>query len=135
MKKFLSAKYSAGAFNVGIMLLRVGLGVLLLSHGYDKMIKFDTLSQKFMNFMGLGSTVSLALLVFAEFFCSIFLILGLFTRLAVIPIIIAMFVAFGVAHHFHLFSDGEKAFLFLLTGITILLCGPGRISIDGIMKK
>ncbi len=66
MKKFLSTKYSAGAFNVGMLLLRVGLGILLLSHGYDELIKFESLQQKFMNFMGLGSTVSLALVVFAE---------------------------------------------------------------------
>ncbi|CAN5227623.1 DoxX family protein [soil metagenome] len=135
MKKFLSTKYSAGAFNVGMLLLRVALGILLLSHGYDKLIKFESLQQKFMNFMGLGSTVSLALVVFAEVFCSIFVILGLFTRLAVIPIIIAMFVAVAMAHNFQIFSNGEKPFIFLICGIAILFCGPGKISIDGAMKK
>jgi putative oxidoreductase len=85
--------------------------------------------------MGLGSTTSLVLIIIAEFFCSIFLILGLFTRFACIPIIIAMSVVVFSVTHGHIFSDGEKATLFLIATITILFCGPGRISVDGMIKK
>ncbi|MEO7961558.1 MAG: DoxX family protein [Ginsengibacter sp.] len=135
MKKFLSTKYSAAAFNFGMLILRVGLGLLVASHGYDKLVHFNKYAQHFMNFMGLGSSVSLALVVFAEFFCAIFLILGLFTRLTVIPIIIVMTVALFQAHKGLIFTGGEKAAMFLFCGITILLCGPGRISIDGTISK
>ena len=87
-----------------------------------------------MNFMGLGSTLSLGLDIFAEFFCSIFLVLGLFTRLAVIPIIIVMLVAFVKVQHSDFFV-GEKEVLFLISSIVILFCGPGRISVDGMVNK
>ena len=36
MSKLLSTKYSAGAFNFGMFVLRVTLGLLLVSHGYAK---------------------------------------------------------------------------------------------------
>jgi Predicted membrane protein len=135
MRKFLSTKYSAGAFNFGMLILRLGLGVLMLSHGYGKLVHFNGMRASFINFLGMGSTLSLALDIFAEFFCSIFVILGLFTRLAVIPILIAMSVALIKAHHGDIFGAGERAAIYLACTITILFCGPGRISLDGIIGK
>ena len=91
MKKLLSTKYSASAFNIAMLILRAGLGGLMLPHGYDKLTNFAANREGIINFLGLGPNISLALLIFAEFFCSLFLILGLFSRLVVIPLIIAIF--------------------------------------------
>lgn len=135
MKKFLSIKYSASAFNLAMFLLRLGVGALLLYHGYDKLVHFANYQKHFVSFLGMPASVSLSLSIFAEFFCSIFVALGLFTRLAVIPIVIQMLVALGKAHHFDIFNTGEKATLFLVGAIVILLCGPGRISVDGVINK
>lgn len=135
MRRILSTKYSAGAFNLAMLLLRLGVGVLVASHGYSKLIHFNETKGHFMNFLGMSPTVSLALVVFAEFFCSMFLILGLFTRLAVIPIIIVMLVALFKAHNGQLFAEGEKAAIYLAGSLAILLCGPGKISVDGMIGK
>ena len=135
MSKFLSTKYSAGAFNFGMLVLRVVLGLLVASHGYTKFVKFSTLRYKFMNFMHLGSTVSLSLIIFAELLCGTLLILGLFTRLACIPVIIAMSVVVFIASNGHIFAEGERGMMYLAATITILFCGPGRISVDGMMRK
>jgi putative oxidoreductase len=135
MKRILSTKYSPAAFNFAMLVLRLGLGVLMLHHGYGKLVHFNEMKGNFVNFLGMGSTVSLTLDIFAEFFCSIFLILGLFTRLAVIPILIAMSVALFKVHHFQLFDVGERAAIYLACSITILFCGPGKISVDGMIGK
>lgn len=135
MSKFLSTKYSAGAFNLGMFILRVVLGLLVASHGYAKLIKFSSLRYRFMNFMHLGSTTSLSLVIFAELICSIFLILGLFTRLASVFIIITMFVVVFVASHGNIFDQGERGAIYLAATIMILLCGPGKISVDGMIGK
>ncbi|MDQ2863396.1 MAG: DoxX family protein [Bacteroidota bacterium] len=135
MNKILSTKYSAGAFNFAMLILRVGVGILVASHGYDKLVHFSAMKNHFMNFMGIGSTLSLTLVIFSEFFCSIFLILGLFTRLSVIPIIIGMSVALFKAHHGDMFGAGERAAIYIIALIAILFCGPGRISIDGAVGK
>lgn len=135
MSKFLSIRYSVGAFNFGMLVLRVVLGLLVASHGYTKFVQFNTLRYKFMNFMHLGSTVSLCLIIFAELICGILLILGLFTRLACIPIIIGMSVVVFIAANGHIFAEGERGMMYLAATVTILFCGPGRISVDGMMRK
>jgi putative oxidoreductase len=135
MNRFLSTKYSTGAFNFGMLVLRVVTGILLMSHGYSKLVQFSSLRFKFMNFMNIGSTASLSLIIFAEFFCGLLLILGLFTRFACIPIIIGMSVVVFIAANGHIFSQGEKGAFYLAATITILFCGPGKISVDGMIGK
>ncbi len=135
MKKLISTKYTTGSFNFGMLMLRLGLGILLLHHGYDKLVHFNTMKDHFTNFLGMGSTLSLTLDIFAEFFCSILVILGLFSRLAVIPIAIAMSVALFSAHHLDVFATGEKAAIYLVCAITLFFCGPGKISVDGMIGK
>ncbi|MGB4845434.1 MAG: DoxX family protein [Ferruginibacter sp.] len=135
MRKLLSTKYSAGAFNAAMLILRLGSGVLMMNHGYGKLMKFSTLQHKFMNFLGLGSTITLSLVIFAEFFCALFIILGLFTRLAVIPLIIVMAVALFKAHNSEFFGDGEMAALYLAAYLALLFVGPGKISVDSMIGK
>lgn len=135
MNKLFSTKYSAAAFNVAMLILRVGMAGLMLPHGYDKLVKFAEYKSKFINFLGIGTTASLALVIFAEFFCSFLLIIGLFSRFACIPLIIAMSVALVKAHNFDVFGDGGHATMFIIAFTTILIVGPGRISVDGALGK
>lgn len=135
MKKLLSTKYSAGAFNTAMLLLRITVAVLMLGHGYDKLIHFTEKHGQFMNFMHMGSTLSYSLVVFAEFFCSLLLLIGLFTRLATIPLIINMSVAIVIAHKGDVLGDGELAALYLGAYIVLLLLGAGRASIDSMIGK
>ncbi len=134
MKKLVSIGYTTAAFNLAMLILRAGAGVLIMKHGYDKLVHFADMKTKFINFMGIGSTMSLSLTVFAEFFCGIFLIIGLFSRLVTIPLIINMSVALYKAHHGDVFGVGEKPALFLLCFIIVLLCGPGKASVDGLIR-
>ncbi|MEP7237761.1 MAG: DoxX family protein [Ferruginibacter sp.] len=135
MRKLLSTKYSAGAFNAAMLFLRLTVGILMMMHGYDKLVHFSQYQTKFMNFMGMGITTSLALIVFAEFFCSIFLILGLFTRLAAIPLIIATCVMVFKAHNGDVFGDGQTASLYLISYVVLLFVGAGKVSVDGMISK
>ncbi len=135
MKKLLSIKYSAAAFNIAMLILRVGAGILFASHGYTKLIHFQERSAKFMNFLGMGSTTSLVLVIFAEFFCSILVILGLFTRIALIPILITLLVIIIKAHPYEFFGKGELPTLFFLVFLTLFMVGPGKASIDGLINK
>ena len=135
MKKLLSTKYSASAFNIAMLILRVGMGGLMMPHGYDKLVHFATYKKDFLNLFGIGSSLSLALVVFSEFFCSLFLIVGLFSRLVVIPLIFGLCIALFKAHNGDIFGDGEHAALFITGFLVILLVGPGKISADGLMLK
>jgi putative oxidoreductase len=135
MKKLFSTKYSAGAFSTAMLFLRLGLGILIMHHGYGKLTHFSEIQNKFMNFLGLGTTVSLALVVFAEFFCALFLVLGLFTRLAVIPLLITMCVIVFKVQQGDVFGNAETAVLYGTGFLVLLLVGPGRVSIDSMIGK
>lgn len=135
MKKLMSIQYKPMAFNTGMFVLRVTLGILMMSHGYDKLIHLNEYKVDFMNFMGLGSTGSLLLVIFAEFFCALFIAIGLFTRIVAIPIIIAMCVAVFQVNQLDFFGKAELGTLYLAGMIVLLLCGPGKASVDGIAGK
>ena len=135
MRKLLSTRLSGSAFNLAMLVLRVGVATLMIPHGYDKLMKFAEYKNKFVNFLGLGGATSLALVIFAEFFCAIFILMGLFTRFATIPLIISTAMATFKAHNGDIFGKGELTMLFLIAFITILIAGPGKISVDGAIWK
>ena len=131
---FMKGKGQMIAFALGLLVLRLVFGLTLaFGHGLGKLTQFEEMSGRFMDFMGLGSSTSLALCIFAEFFCALALALGLFTRLAVIPLIVNMSVAFFIAHGGDPFQKKEMALLFLGAFVAIFLAGPGRFSLDGLI--
>lgn len=135
MKKLFSIKYSDNGVSFAALLLRVAMGSLMLPHGFSKLMSFASNSTKFFDPFHIGSTASLSLAIFAEVFCAAFVILGLFTRFACIPLIIDMTVALWYAHHWQVFGDGEKVALFLSGFLALLFIGPGKVSLDRFIGK
>jgi putative oxidoreductase len=125
LKKLFYHSYSPVAFNIAALILRIVFGLLMLPHGWDKLSHFAEKKHKFMNFLGLGSSLSLGLATFAEFFCSILLILGLFTRLATIPLLVTIFVILNL-HHWQFYGPNELEPAFLAAFLAILLFGPAN---------
>jgi|TARA_R110002096_G_scaffold34114_5_gene97671 putative oxidoreductase len=124
------------ALDLGLLLLRVGTSLMLVSHGWSKVIHFSERLNSFADPIGLGPAVSLQLVIFAEFFCAIFLILGFMSRIILIPMIINMAVITFFVHASSGFDKQELPLIYLLVFIVLLLLGPGKISLDGkILKK
>jgi len=134
-KIFAPGNYS-NKINFSLLFLRVTSGIFMLTHGVGKLTKLiEGGTIKFADPFGIGSEASLVLVVFAEFFCSIFLILGIATRISAIPLIITMLVAGFISHAGDPFAVKEKAFLFLVIFITTLITGAGKYSIDNFIYK
>ncbi len=123
------------AHDLGLLFLRIVSGAVMLTHGYPKFQKVLQGNLKFGDPIGLGEVPSLYLSTFAEFLCAILVIVGLYTRLSLIPLIINMSVAFFIAHSADDFGTKEKSLLFLGMFIVIFLTGPGRFSIDNRLNK
>lgn len=122
--------YSTRA-SLGILALRIGVGAsMMMGHGWGKLSSFGTMSTKFADPFGLGPTVSLGLAVFAEFFCSLLVMTGTFTRLATVPLIVTMLTAFLIIHGADPFPRRELALMYLIPYVTLFITGPGRYSID-----
>lgn len=118
------------ASDLGLLLLRIVSGGGLLTHGYPKFQKILAGSTQFGDPIGLGQATSLYFSTFAEFVCSILIVMGLFTRLATIPLIINMAVAFFIVHAADDFGKKEMPLLYLGMFLVLFFTGPGRFSLD-----
>lgn len=117
--------------DLGLLLLRLFTGLtMLFSHGWRKMMNYQDISDSFPSVLGMGPELSLSMAVFAEVFCAALLALGLFTRLALVPLIITMLVAVFIIHADDPFNKQEFGLLYLLPYITLFLTGPGKYSLD-----
>ncbi|MCB0308612.1 MAG: DoxX family protein [Bdellovibrionales bacterium] len=122
--------------DIGLLILRLSFGgIMLFSHGLGKLLKFSALKGTFPDPLGVGSTLSLSLAVFAEFFCALFVVLGILTRPALVPLMITMIVAAGIIHGADPWSKKEMAVLFLTGYLSLWLTGPGRFSLDFMIRK
>ena len=116
----------------GLTLIRVLVGSFMIYHGSEvfspeKMndyakwltdIKFP--SPSLMAYLGKG----------IEFAAGILFLLGLFTRLAIIPLVITMLIiAFGMGNG-KIFMDDQHPFNFVLLFLVTFFTGPGRYSLD-----
>lgn len=135
MKRLLSTACSETSFNIAVLLIRVTFGLLLLiNHGIDKLKHFAERQNSFPDPIHIGHMPSLMLALFAEVFCAVFLILGLFTRIMAIPVVITFaIVVFMVNKGYS--GNSEIGVLYLAGFFSILLMGPGKYSIDGAMGK
>jgi putative oxidoreductase len=102
----------------------------MLTHGIPKFQKLISGNLEFGDPLGIGSTPSLFLAIIGEFVCPLLVIIGFKTRWSAMPTVITMAVAAFIVHGADPFKDKEKALLFLILFITIILLGPGKYSID-----
>ena len=116
--------------SMGLLLLRVGIGALMLVHGIAKIQGFSETSTAFPDPIGLGSKFSLIMAIGAEVGCSILLISGIASRLAAIPLAFTMIVALFIVHSADPWKVKELAAVYLLVYVTLILTGPGRFSFD-----
>ena len=108
-----------------LLAVRIIFGILLMNHGIQKWSSFQELSTVFPDPLGIGSPLSLGLAIFGELVCSMAFIIGFLYRLAMIPMIFTMIVAF--------FAVKELAFIYLVVFILMYIAGPGKFSIDHII--
>ena len=114
----------------GLLFLRVGSAILMLTHGIPKFQQVIQGNFEFGDPLGIGAAPSLVLATIAEFVCSFLIIIGFKTRWATVPIILTMLVALFIVHASDPFGIKEKALLFLVSFISVLLLGPGKYSLD-----
>ena len=130
MKKIFQTRINPNATHFALLLLRLAAGGFMLTHGYGKLQRLLAGEFQFGDPIGLGPEVSLVLAVFAEFVCSLLVMLGLGTRLATVPLIVTMVVAVFIVHGADPFGRKELALLYLVSYVVLLLSGSGKFSVD-----
>jgi putative oxidoreductase len=119
--------------DLGLLWLRVLMGLAMASHGYAKVfggqVKF--LIEGLPN-MGFPMPVVFAwLAALSEFVGGLFIAIGLFTRVSSLFVFVTMCVAFFIAHAHDPFQVKELAYLYGAVAGAFIFTGAGRYSIDG----
>jgi len=125
--------YSEETVALGLLVLRVGIGIAFVIHGFPKLFMGGAVGlSKGLAATGIpGGVVAAYLAGSAEFFGGIALILGMLTR----PTTAAMAFTMLIALIFHL-NKGDKFVAYshaLESGIlflSLLITGPGKFSLD-----
>lgn len=121
--------------DLALLLLRLVFGGgMLFGHGMRKIISFYDLSKVFPDPLHITPSISLALASFAEVLCAAFVMVGFFTRISVVPLIINMAVIVLIVHAGNPWNSRELAFCYGAAYVVIGMAGPGHFSIDALLK-
>ena len=122
-------------YSVILLAVRIVFGTLFMSHGIAKWVAFNEMTENFPDPLGMGSTLSFWLAVFAEVACSFGFILGALYRLCLIPMIFTMCVALLIIHAGDPLAIKELALMYLTIFVLMFFSGPGRFSVDEILRR
>jgi putative oxidoreductase len=124
--------------DIGKLVLRVSVGVLILLHGIFKLQNGIGGIAGMLSGHGLPAFLAYGVYL-GEVVGPVLVTVGLFTRIGALLIVGNMLVAFGLAHMQELFSLGqmggwalELQGMFLFGSVAIALLGAGRYSVGGI---
>jgi putative oxidoreductase len=135
--------FSGNPINIdlGLLIVRLIIGVLMAFYGYEKMSHFNEMAASdfwttTVSFLGMSGKIPLALTIFAELVCSILLILGLFTRISLFFLLFCMGWIFLVIFPMSILDKGDNgyqfndAFIYFMIYLGLLFTGSGRYSLD-----
>ncbi|MBB1284090.1 DoxX family protein [Flavisolibacter sp. BT320] len=135
MKQIFGVNQSSNGIHFALLFVRVTFGIMMLTHGLPKMeMLLAGNRSQFPPVLGFSPELSLALAVFAEVICAALVIVGLGTKLAVIPLIITMAVAVLLIHAADPFAQKEMAALYLAIFTGLLFTGSGKYSLDYLIQ-
>ena len=122
---------TSGSFSIGALLLRVGLGGLMLTHGVPKMLEvFNGNLEVVGDPLGFGALVSSILVIIGEVISPLLVIVGYKVRFTAMPVIFTMAVAAFMIHAEDPIATKEKALLYLIGFGAIALMGAGKYSVS-----
>lgn len=131
MKKLFQVPTLPAGFDLALLILRVSVALLMLSHGLPKLgLLFSDAPIQFPGIMGMSPGLSLFMAVFAEVLCSLFILFGFGTRLAVVPLIITMLVAVFMIHANDPLAKKEAGLQYLLVYLVLFITASGKYSLD-----
>ena len=119
-------------FDSATLFMRIFVGAMMLTHGIGKLQNYNAIVNAFPDPLGISSAASFTLITLAEVGCSVLIIMGLFTRLATLPLIFGMYVATFLAFPNKSFAEGELSFVYMGIYIMLLISGGGKYALDAL---
>ncbi len=135
MKLIFSTKPRNTTVSFSLLVLRLGVGALMLTHGWPKLLRLiEGGDIKFADPLGIGVVLSLVSATLTEVLGSALIMLGLGTRLASLSLAFTMAVAIFMVHANDPFARKELGLIYLLIYVVLLFTGSGRFSLDRFIR-
>ncbi len=135
--RILNAKFVPSSTDAGLLVLRVGAGLILfLRHGWEKVSQLTLINPHFPDPLHIGHNTTWTLALLSDGICSLLIILGVGTRWLSFYCFFNIFTAFALVHHFTFLGKspgadhGELIALYLVAFAALMVAGPGRFSVD-----
>ena len=140
LSRILNAKFLPTSTDVGLLLLRVGIGLIMfLKHGWEKIAVMSLTNNHFPDPIHIGMNASWTIAVISDGICSLLIVLGVATRWVSLFAFCNIFVAWTFVHHYGFFGKtpnanyGELIAQYLVTCVVLMVAGPGRYSVDALL--
>jgi putative oxidoreductase len=121
------------------LLGRLSVGLLFLSTGWGKAHSLDKVTKFFIELKIPMPALNAVVVAYSELICGALLVIGLFTRLATVPLIVSMVVALLTAKlaDIHGVFDlvGAEEFTYLCVLMMLAVIGPGKLSLDELLVQ
>jgi len=121
--------------DIGLLILRVSLGLMMLGHGINKLAGIDGI-MGMLSAKGIPSFIAYGVYI-GEIIAPLMMIIGWRTRLASAIFAVNMLIATVLVHPDYLFAIGEKGEwkaelqgLYFFGALALMFTGAGRISLD-----
>jgi putative oxidoreductase len=122
--------------DIGKLVLRLTVGILILLHGIAKVTGGVGGISNMLASVGLPAALAYGVYI-GEVLAPLLLIIGLYSRIAALVIVVNMLFAIGLVHMddiVRLTKTGgwalELQAMFLLTSLALALIGPGRYAVN-----
>ncbi|MEN9528428.1 MAG: hypothetical protein RI932_301 [Pseudomonadota bacterium] len=136
MKSVKDVLFGSNSIDIALLIFRLFFGITMaVAHGLPKLQRFAEIHATFPDPLGIGSSASLGMAIFAEIACAFGVAAGLLFRLSLVPLVITMFVAAFVIHGQDPFQKQELALSYLAAYVAMLFSGPGRYSLDFLSRR
>jgi putative oxidoreductase len=126
-----------GGVDAALLILRIVLGILILLHGVSKLPPPPEFVMGALAKMNVPTFLAYGVYL-GEIVAPVLLIIGVWTRLAALMIVVNMVVAVLLAHVPNLFDLGKQGgyalelqAMYLFTALSLALTGAGRYSVGG----
>lgn len=124
---------------LGPLVLRLGFGYFWLETGIAKVHNLDGFTQRFVSWGVPLPAFSATVSAWTDLLGGLLLMLGLFTRLICVPMIINMIVAIALVVSASLSGLDDyvetNEVLYILIFFWLLMAGPGKVSVDTLLAR
>ena len=122
--------------SLGLLFFRIAVSIeLILVHGLKKLGVGVSTAEVVPNPLHLPETLNQIFATTANVILPLFVIFGLLTRLAVLPILAVTLTGYFVVHGNSPLSERDIPFMYSISFLLLLIAGSGKYSVDSMLFK